>query len=56
MYKLVEQLLDHENCFTKLYALLHDASEAYLGDMPRPIKKVCPWYKEIEENIMNKIL
>jgi len=44
------------NCYTKFFALMHDAAEAYLGDMPRPIKKVCPWYGEIEENVMQVIL
>lgn len=36
----------------KLAALLHDASEAYLTDMPRPIKSQMPQYKEIENNLM----
>lgn len=39
----------------KLGALLHDASEAYLTDMPRPIKSQMPQYKEIENNLMDVI-
>lgn len=36
----------------KLAALLHDASEAYLLDIPRPIKNNLTNYKEIEHNLM----
>ena len=36
----------------KLAALLHDASEAYLLDIPSPIKKNLLNYKEIEHKLM----
>lgn len=36
----------------KLQALLHDASEAYILDMPRPIKQKLNDYKEIEDKLM----
>jgi 5'-deoxynucleotidase YfbR-like HD superfamily hydrolase len=36
----------------KIQALMHDASEAYLLDIPRPIKHRLPAYKEIERNLM----
>lgn len=36
----------------KFAALLHDASEAYLLDIPSPIKKKLSNYKEIEHNLM----
>jgi len=39
----------------KLAALLHDASEAYLLDMPSPIKALLPHYKALEENMMRVI-
>lgn len=39
----------------KLKALMHDASEAYLIDMPRPIKKLLPDYIKAEENLMSVI-
>lgn len=33
------------------WALLHDAAEAYLGDMVRPLKLSLPEYKRIEEKV-----
>jgi uncharacterized protein len=39
----------------KLAALLHDASEAYLLDIPKPIKGGLTNYKEIEDRIMMAI-
>jgi len=35
----------------KLEALLHDGTEAYLVDMPRPIKQVMKEYKSIEKTL-----
>jgi hypothetical protein len=35
-----------------LWALLHDASEAYLVDVPRPIKPALTGYKAIENEVM----
>lgn len=39
----------------QLWALLHDASEAYLVDVPRPIKKQLPAYVEAERRVMAAI-
>lgn len=39
----------------KLQALLHDASEAYLLDIPTPIKRRLGDYKEVEDNLMRVI-
>jgi hypothetical protein len=36
----------------KLWGLLHDASEAYMGDMVRPLKNDMPKFLEAEENLM----
>lgn len=38
-----------------LTMLMHDATEAYLGDMARPIKKRMPEYKNIENLLMATI-
>lgn len=40
-----------------LWGLLHDASEAYLADIPRPLKQLPEFkvYREIEDNLMRVI-
>jgi hypothetical protein len=48
----VSRMLSHED---KLAGLLHDASEAYLMDIPTPIKNMMPFYKEKEYEIMKLI-
>lgn len=35
-----------------LWALLHDATEAYLCDLPRPLKEVIPDYSHWEQQLM----
>lgn len=37
------------------WGLVHDASEAYLGDVIRPIKKFFPAYKVVEEKVMKAV-
>lgn len=34
-----------------LEALMHDAAEAYIGDIPRPIKDICPGIRDFEANV-----
>lgn len=51
-YLLDESELDIEYEDMILWGLLHDASEAYLPDVPRPIKKFLPEYKSVEDGIM----
>lgn len=35
-----------------LWALLHDSTEAYVGDMIRPLKRFMPEYQAVEEKVM----
>lgn len=44
---LVSQLVPPEHA---LHGLLHDAAEAYLVDLPRPVKRHMPEYAEVEES------
>ena len=39
----------------QLYGLLHDASEAYIYDLPKPLKVLIPGYEELEKKIQNTI-
>lgn len=39
----------------KLIALLHDATEAYVADVPRPLKPFLPNYYEIEDKVYEAI-
>lgn len=38
-----------------LACLLHDASEAYMSDVPRPFKQALPSYVEAEERLLDMI-
>lgn len=38
-----------------LWALLHDAAEAYIGDLPRPIKRRFPEFEEAEARILSSV-
>lgn len=37
------------------WALLHDAAEAYVGDMVWPLKEEIPVYKQIEDDLMQAV-
>ena len=38
-----------------LCALLHDATEAYIGDMVRPLKVNMPQYREVEDHVWRAV-
>lgn len=38
-----------------LACLLHDASEAYMSDVPRPFKQYLPQYKQLETRLLSVI-
>lgn len=40
----------------KFYGLMHDATEAYVGDMVRPLKRNLPEYQRVEELVWNAIV
>ena len=39
----------------KLSALMHDAAEAYTGDVPTPLKRLLPDFKQVEKRIEEAI-
>jgi len=38
------------------FALLHDAAEAYIRDLPKPIKRIMPEYSKFESVLLDAIL
>jgi hypothetical protein len=55
----VAELCGDHDPETRLYALLHDASEAYLCDLPRPLKHHGEFgrlYREVEAAVMAVVL
>lgn len=49
---LMSRAVSRENA---LWALLHDASEAYVVDVPRPLKAHLPNYKDLESYVMSAV-
>lgn len=58
-YSVAEHCVKMSETFTDphlaLWALLHDATEAYVGDMIRPLKRSMPEYVEAEDRVMVQI-
>ena len=50
-----DYIYDIHGPYMALCGYLHDASEAYLGDMPTPIKKHLTMYQRIEQTVQNAI-
>lgn len=44
-----------DNLYNKKWALLHDATEAYVGDVIRPLKQKITGYDEIEQRVLISI-
>jgi hypothetical protein len=40
----------------KLVALMHDAAEAFVGDVSAPLKQLLPEYRRIEATVQGAIL
>lgn len=53
--RVCAEISDSRPANVKLWALLHDAPEAYLGDIPSPVKTFIPAYIEAEDLIMRAI-
>jgi hypothetical protein len=49
---IMSHLVSKENA---MEALMHDATEAYLGDIPTPIKRLFPEYLDIEDKLAKKL-
>lgn len=61
--RIVESLLIYEDHYGKsfyentiLFGLLHDAAEAYLGDMVSPLKRLFPQFKQMDKALTEIII
>ncbi len=50
---IVSLLVEPEHAFA---GLMHDAAEAYVGDMVGPLKQLCPDYKAVEKRVEEAVL
>lgn len=52
---LLSRFLEPEGRLVARWALLHDASEAYILDVPRPLKPFLSNYRDLETGIMDVV-
>lgn len=45
---LVAHMLRHRGTPLRFLGLIHDATESYLGELPREVKRYCPEYVQLE--------
>lgn len=50
---LVSQVVPPQDA---LWGLLHDAAEAYISDLPRPLKRTAPEFRDAEERLLAVIM
>jgi len=58
-YSIAQHSLHVSSLVSKIakpYALLHDATEAYLSDIPSPMKKLMPEYRQWENDLNSLIV
>lgn len=48
-------IFDHAPTWMKMEGLMHDGAEAYISDIPRPVKTIVPEIKMLEEEIQTQI-
>ena len=53
--RVSDRLIRHGSPCLSMSALLHDAGEAYMSDVSRPVKKHLPWFVKTEDRLLNVI-
>jgi hypothetical protein len=56
VYRLLRDVLKVTDQTVLMQGLLHDGTEAYLGDMTTPLKRIMPQYLEIERRLHGRIM
>jgi hypothetical protein len=49
---MMVEVLKNEPAWVRLWALLHDAGEAYVSDVPAPLKRKLPIFQRLEDEVM----